>query len=203
MINIALKPGTVTDAMFGGQAALQQIILLIVFITVPLMLCVKPVLLNNAEKAAIAAHQRAKDSDASEQSELLAAGTAAAAVAAAGAGVQVAPSAEAAATKAAPHSHDSKADSGHAANEPHAHGFGELFIHQAIETIEFVLGSVSNTASYLRLWALSLAHSQLATVFWERALVMTIEMDSTVFVVIGYAVWMALTFAVLMVSLKL
>ena len=52
-------------------------------------------------------------------------------------------------------------------NENSEKNFSDILVAVLIETIEFALGTVSNTASYLRLWALSLAHSQLSDVFFN------------------------------------
>ena len=86
-------------------------------------------------------------------------------------------------------------------SKPHdeeEHDIGELFVHQMIEVIEFVLGSISNTASYLRLWALSLAHGQLAKVFLDLTIVNSLKGGSAVAAVIGFPIFTASTIMVLM-----
>ena len=77
-------------------------------------------------------------------------------------------------------------------------GITDIFVHQIIETIEFVLGCISNTASYLRLWAHSLAHSQLAKVFFEKCVINIAYEYNFVFVIIGYFLFANITISVLM-----
>merc|ERR1711990_1426018 len=87
----------------------------------------------------------------------------------------------------------------------HGHGgefeFGEVFIHQIIETIEYVLGTVSHTASYLRIWALSLAHQQLSEVFFQKTIGMALTSAGPfqgIFIYVMFGVWFAITAAVLL-----
>jgi len=65
-----------------------------------------------------------------------------------------------------------------------------------------VLGTISNTASYLRLWALSLAHGQLAAVFFENTMMPGFELESVTlsfFILwIGYFLWASFTMFVLL-----
>jgi V-type H+-transporting ATPase subunit a len=170
--------------MFANQGGLQTVILLVAFLCVPWLLFVKPFYLKWTHKPIKAEGSKGSHNPLLDSLDN--------------------------------HGFDNPHGSvshGHGHNEPadhtgfggagHGHGdgefnFTEIFIHQAIETIEFVLGMVSNTASYLRLWALSLAHTELATVFWEKAMVSMINTNNPVAILVGYAVFACVTFAVLL-----
>ena len=136
----------------GGQKTISIILVLVAFICIPLMLAVKPLVL----KKQIESHAHEAVEISSEKVEY-----------------QQMNNPRSSNRKELGNEHIEQIQEilkAEGSNDGH-HSFGDIFIHQLIETIEFVLGTVSNTASYLRLWALSLAHSQLAAVFLELILV--------------------------------
>jgi len=159
LVDMVLKPGQIDpeenqlfeDGDFQGQ--LQVVFLLLMFISIPWMLLVKPLVLRSRIKAREAALARGE--------ELI-----------------------------EDHSHG-----GHGHEDE---GFGAIMIEQIIHTIEYVLGTISNTASYLRLWALSLAHAQLAEVFYEKTILGGMQAGSGPMVFITCAMFFGMTVAVLL-----
>ncbi|KAI5190780.1 V-type H+-transporting ATPase subunit a [Nematocida sp. AWRm77] len=71
----------------------------------------------------------------------------------------------------------------------------DVWMHTIIEGIEFLMGLISNISSYLRLWAVSLAHSELSAILFYKTIGNT--QSGVVYRVATSVIWAAGTFAIL------
>jgi V-type H+-transporting ATPase subunit a len=162
-----LKPGNLeAGQLYAGQAGVQVFLLLVVALCVPWMLCVKPYVLWKEHQRNLLLGYAHVNGDS--------------------------PSARSHASDPAPRTTGSDSTASHIEEE---FEFSEVVMHQVIHTIEFCLGAISNTASYLRLWALSLAHSQLSEVLWEMTLRGTLS--SPILLIVGFFMWFSLSLGIL------
>ncbi|WVW84483.1 hypothetical protein I302_106517 [Kwoniella bestiolae CBS 10118] len=182
LIYMFLSPGTIEPGtqLFAGQAFIQVVLLLIALVCVPWMLALKPYMLwkeHNRIKAQGYHGLTGQENGGGER-------------------------------HSTEHLDEEEEEVGMAVTESsddeHPFDMGDIIVHQVIHTIEFCLGCISNTASYLRLWALSLAHAQLSEVLWSMTLDLALEYEGGVigggvFVFFMFAVWFAGTIAILCV----
>ncbi|KAG0296376.1 H(+)-transporting V0 sector ATPase subunit a [Dissophora globulifera] len=173
MIYMFLSPGTINegDRLYAGQGFIQGVLVLIALICIPWMLFLKPYYLKWE-------HNQARSMGYHQPSENH--------------------------VRISTDSNHSEEAGGAVVAEDVEHeeefDFGEEMIHQVIHTIDFSLSCISNTASYLRLWALSLAHAQLSEVLWSMTLGMAWSFTGTfgaIMTVIMFAGWFSLTVGIL------
>ncbi|KAF2860132.1 putative V-type proton ATPase subunit A [Piedraia hortae CBS 480.64] len=188
LIYMFLQPGTVEEPLYSGQGFIQVVLVLAAIVQVPVLLFLKPFYLRWEHNRARAKGYR-------------------------GIGETTTISAldegdEEAAENGRPSFADSEMDGGAMitqdidAGEHEEFEFSEVMIHQVIHTIEFCLNCVSHTASYLRLWALSLAHQQLSIVLWSMTLKNCFAFTGVLGIFAafaGFGLWFILTVAVLVV----
>ncbi|CEJ91750.1 Putative Vacuolar ATP synthase 98 kDa subunit [[Torrubiella] hemipterigena] len=187
LIYMFLQPGELEAGaqLYSGQAFVQVSLLLLAFAQVPVLLFLKPFYLrweHNRARAqgyrGLGEHSRVSALDGDDENDGLMNG------------------------------HGTSFDDGEGVamisqniDEEHEEfDFSEVMIHQVIHTIEFCLNCVSHTASYLRLWALSLAHQQLSVVLWNMTLGIVLPMNGIVgvfMIVVGFYLWFFLTIAIL------
>jgi V-type H+-transporting ATPase subunit a len=203
LIYMFLSPGTIEEPLYAGQKYVQVFLLLLAVIQVPILLFLKPFYLrweHNKVRGqgyrGLGEHSRVSALDGDDDSNTL---DGRASLASDTEGVAMITQ-----------------DVGDEEHEEFE--FSEVMIHQVIHTIgiypslqasslltfflEFCLNCVSHTASYLRLWALSLAHQQLSVVLWTMTLAIGLSMSGPVGVimlVVTFYAWFFLTIAVLVV----
>ncbi|XP_037946314.1 V-type proton ATPase 116 kDa subunit a1-like [Teleopsis dalmanni] len=160
--------------MFEGQPDVEKLFVLVALICIPWMLLGKPLYIKFTRKNKVHAKHNGELTANIELSD----------------GETPLPTLSA-------ESHESSGGGAHGHDdEP----MSEIFIHQAIHTIEYVLSTISHTASYLRLWALSLAHAQLSEVLWNMVLSLGLKMHGfpgAVALFFIFGAWVLFTLAIM------
>ncbi|KAF2137568.1 uncharacterized protein K452DRAFT_278186 [Aplosporella prunicola CBS 121167] len=187
LIYMFLSPGTIEEPLYRGQGALQVLLLLVAVAMVPIMLFLKPFYLrweHNKARAlgyrAVGESSRVSALDEDDEHTPMNGGRESFGDDDEGAALIT------------------QDISGHGEHEEFE--FSEVMIHQVIHTIEFCLNCVSHTASYLRLWALSLAHQRLSIVLWQMTIGIAFKQTGAVAVIAVvclFYLWFVLTVMVL------
>lgn len=199
LINMFLSPGTVDEELYPGQGFIQVILVLIAMVCVPWLLFYKPLVLkrqNDNKNGVTLGYTDLETTDSRYSIESL--------------GDHLTEGGNVFHSPEEPQNQEEDEINEllknlHEEDEPEPFDFGDVMVHQVIHTIEFCLNCVSHTASYLRLWALSLAHNQLSAVLWE----MTIQnsfvpfneggIAGSVVVFFLFGMWFVLTVCILVV----